>query len=337
MMVFFFVCEAYIEKKKPPIGHQTCITIMAGIVVSGIFWAAYGKQHMEDFNFSQEAFFNFFLPPIIFNSGYNMRKKKFFKNLGNIAIFGLFVTFVCFGIYSVGTYWMLNSFNFQMTNYYNLSDDVPYEGPNPRPLELSMMKILLYTSLMCSSDVVAAVSIVDYNKQPKLFSCIFGEGVVNDIVSIILFGTVLSLQKVDFTYSTPLLIIGQFIMLGVVSMAIGLIFGFFNSWIFKVFKFLRVNAITETFLILSISMLCYFISELTVIGGVKMSGIISLLTCGIIQSHYNYYNLSDQGKITSTLTVSFIGTASEAGVYSYIGLSLYSQIPGWWAWDFIFW
>lgn len=48
-------------------------------------------------------------------------------------------------------------------------------------------------ALMCSSDVVAAVSIVEYTKQPKLFSCIFGEGIVNDIVSIILFGTVLNL------------------------------------------------------------------------------------------------------------------------------------------------
>jgi NhaP-type Na+/H+ or K+/H+ antiporter len=52
---------------------------------------------------------------------------------------------------------------------------------------------LLICALLCSSDVVAAVSIVDYSKQPKLYSCIFGEGVVNDIVSIILFNTILQL------------------------------------------------------------------------------------------------------------------------------------------------
>ena len=56
------------------------------------------------------------------------------------------------------------------------------------------MPLLLFTSLLCSSDVVAAVSIVSYNDQPKLYSCIFGEGVVNDIVSIILFNTVKGLQ-----------------------------------------------------------------------------------------------------------------------------------------------
>ena len=50
--------------------------------------------------------------------------------------------------------------------------------------------MLLFTALMASSDTVAAVSIVDYDSQPKLYSCIFGEGVFNDIVSIVLFKTV---------------------------------------------------------------------------------------------------------------------------------------------------
>ena len=55
--------------------------------------------------------------------------------------------------------------------------------------------MLLFTALLCSSDVVAAVSIVNYEAQPKLYSCIFGEGVFNDIVSIILFNTVNNLQS----------------------------------------------------------------------------------------------------------------------------------------------
>lgn len=158
---------------------------------------------------------------------------------------------------------------------------------------------------------------------------------VNDIVSIILFNTILSLQSVTFTASTPFVILLQFILLGFVSLTIGLIFGFLTSLIFKHCGFLRVNAITETFLILSLSMLSYFIADMTELAGIRMSGIISLLTCGIVQSHYTYYNLSPQGKITSTLTISFLGSAAEAGIYSYIGLSLYSNLNGWWSWDFI--
>jgi len=142
--------------------------------------------------------------------------------------------------------------------------------------------MLLITALLCSSDVVAAVSIVDYTQQPKLFSCIFGEGVVNDIVSIILFNTILNLQEVEFVWYTPALIFYQFCMLGFVSLTIGLIFGFLTSLIFKKASFLRVNPITETFLLLAFSMMSYFVSDLTVVAGIKMSGIISLLTCGIV-------------------------------------------------------
>lgn len=44
--------------------------------------------------------------------------------------------------------------------------------------------------MLCSSDVIAAISMLDYNESPKLFSIVYGEGVFNDIVSIILFGVV---------------------------------------------------------------------------------------------------------------------------------------------------
>ena len=67
-----------------------------------------------------------------------------------------------------------------------------------------------------------------------------------------------------------------------------------------------------------------------------MSGIISLLTCAIVSAHYTYYNISPQGKQTTTLSFSFLGEMAEAAVYSYVGLALYSTIPTWWSWSFVF-
>jgi NhaP-type Na+/H+ or K+/H+ antiporter len=125
------------------------------------------------------------------------------------------------------------------------------------------------------------------------------------------------------------------VLLGFVSLSYGLIFGLLTSFFFKHCSFLHVSAITETFLMIGFSYMSYFMADFTTIAGIKMSGIISLLTCGIVQSHYLYYNLSPQGKIISTSTVAFISHAAEAGVYSYIGLSLYSNLPGWWSFDFI--
>jgi len=67
-----------------------------------------------------------------------------------------------------------------------------------------------------------------------------------------------------------------------------------------------------------------------------MSGITSLLTCGIVQSHYTYYNMSPQGKTASLFIVTFMGTVAEAAVYSYIGIALLNAIPEWWSFEFIF-
>lgn len=81
-------------------------------------------------------------------------------------------------------------------------------------------------------------------------------------------------------------------MLAVVSLAYGFLFGFVTSWLFKTCAFLRGNAVCETFVMVAMSLVAYFLAEMTVIMGIAMSGIIALLTCGIVQSHYTYYNLS---------------------------------------------
>ena len=122
------------------------------------------------------------------------------------------------------------------------------------------MKLMLFTSLLCSSDVVAAVSIVDFESQPKLYSCIFGEGVFNDIVSIVLFNTVLALQSLEFSHSTPFLILAQFFSLAVVSVAIGLAFGMVTALMFKYMRFLTISAVTETFIMLAAGLLSYFVA-----------------------------------------------------------------------------
>lgn len=171
---------------------------MVGVTISLLIYAIVGHDVASSFKFQSDVFFNYFLPPIIFNSGYTMRKKSFFNNLGNVSVFGLAVTLVCFIIYSAAGVALLYG-KLLVTNYYAIRTETKIEDEeNPQIIDITIMQMLLFTALLCSSDVIAAVSIVDYTKQPKLFSCIFGEGVVNDIVSIILFNTVLQLQSVTF-------------------------------------------------------------------------------------------------------------------------------------------
>lgn len=125
-------------------------------------------------------------------------------------------------------------------------------------------------------------------------------------------------------------------LLGVVSIGIGLIFGFVLALVFKHIRFLTISPMVETFIIFSTCYISYFTSSLLKINGLEMSGIISLLTCSIVTAHYTYYNISPQGKQSCTLAFSFLGEMAEAAVYSYVGIALYYTIPTWWSWSFIF-
>lgn len=108
-----------IEKYKPPFGHETGMTVVLGIILSVIIYASIGAKNADDWKFSEAIFFDFFLPPIIFNSGFNMRRKKFFMNIGNITIFGLVVTLFCFFVYSGLTIGLFRWFDFNYIDYYN--------------------------------------------------------------------------------------------------------------------------------------------------------------------------------------------------------------------------
>jgi NhaP-type Na+/H+ or K+/H+ antiporter len=207
-----------------------------------------------------------------------MRRKKFFKNIGTIMKFGFLGTIVCFALYTAMLYFALQAEWITKEN----ADGIQM------PLEMGMFEVLSVTALLCSSDVIAAISMINYSEQPKLFSIVYGEGVFNDIVSIILFNTVQSFKTdFNFTGSTPFTIMGSFFALAAASIGIGLFFGIFSSLMFKWLRFLTHSAVCETILLIIIAFVAYFFSEAS-----ELSGIISLLTGGITMAHYTWYNLS---------------------------------------------
>lgn len=54
---------------------------------------------------------------------------------------------------------------------------------------------MLFSATICATDSVAALAMIKADKYPKLFSVLFGEGMVNDSVSIILFQAVQKLTS----------------------------------------------------------------------------------------------------------------------------------------------
>ena len=118
-LLFFFIVAALMEKYKPMLGHETGATVVLGIVWSFAFYYIYGNDPalIAEYTFNSSSFFDFILPPIIYNAGFNMRRKKFFMNLGNQLIFGLFVTIACFIMYAALSCIILSLFDLTMTRY----------------------------------------------------------------------------------------------------------------------------------------------------------------------------------------------------------------------------
>lgn len=56
---------------------------------------------------------------------------------------------------------------------------------------MDIIEIMLICSILCSSDIIAAMSIIKFDEQPHIFSIILGEGLFNDVVVIVLYQTVL--------------------------------------------------------------------------------------------------------------------------------------------------
>lgn len=110
--MFHFAAAAF-DKYKPSWGHQTSFIVVVGIIWSVVLYAIHPNNPylIDSYGFRTNLFFQAMLPPLIFNSGFSMRRKKFFENIGNIVIFGLCVTLVCFILYSLASYGLMKGLN----------------------------------------------------------------------------------------------------------------------------------------------------------------------------------------------------------------------------------
>ena len=151
------------------------------------------------------------------------------------------------------------------------------------------IQVSLLCAMLCSSDIIAAVSLVKYKDYPKIFSILLGEGLWNDAVAVVLAQSAEELVEShqNYTAQTVGLMVINFIKLTVVSAIIGFIFGALSGLMTKYFRFITRNSVHETFLLATTAFLSYFMADM-----LKMSGIISIIVTAVMQAQYSWYNLS---------------------------------------------
>ena len=107
LMVYMSV-GAMLTERNASFGHEASFTVVVGMMFSLFYWKMNNEDMMQFLKFDDTAFFFFCLPPIVFASGFNMRRSNFFANFKNTLIFGVFGTFIAFFSFSALTIWLKN-------------------------------------------------------------------------------------------------------------------------------------------------------------------------------------------------------------------------------------
>ncbi|PAV58757.1 hypothetical protein WR25_10822 isoform P [Diploscapter pachys] len=115
--------------------------------------------------FSPEVFFNLILPPIIFNAGYSLKKRHFFRNIGSILAF----VFIGTTVSALATGFLM----LILTKTFGMG--------------FSMQELFFFGSLISATDPVTVISIfTELRVEADLFALVFGESALNDAVAIVL-------------------------------------------------------------------------------------------------------------------------------------------------------
>ena len=100
MLMVYMGFEAFKHKHELSFGHEASLVTLLGFLISWCFMHAGVLDFAKVFTFQDDLFFYFVLPPIIFASGFNMQRKKFFQNFTNIVLLGLLGTIIAFITFS---------------------------------------------------------------------------------------------------------------------------------------------------------------------------------------------------------------------------------------------
>ncbi|KAG9234452.1 Sodium/hydrogen exchanger family-domain-containing protein [Amylocarpus encephaloides] len=293
-----------LQQKKVEAVHETVISIFAGMTVGLALRVSNGDSIQNLVSFDYQIFFNLLLPPIILASGYELHQANFFRNIGTILTFAFAGTFISAIVLGV-ILWLYTR--------------IPLDG-----LNMTFVEAISVGATLSATDPVTILAIFNtYKVDPKLYTIIFGESILNDAVAIVLFETAQRYKegsgKGSYGFLSLLEGVGIFLAVFFGSLVIGVAVGIGTALVLK-FTFVRRFPKIESCLIVLIAYASYFFSN-----GLHMSGIVTLLFCGITLKHYAYYNMSRRTQLTTKYLFQVLAQLSENFIFIYLGLSLFTE------------
>jgi len=291
--------------------HESGALLVFGFVCGFFLWLS-----DLDVNFSQSLFWDYVLPPIIFYAGYSMKRRRFFQNLGTISLYGIFGTILSTLFFSVVVF-----------SFGQVGDGYPSGG-----LGKAFLPYLAYGALMTATDSVSVLAILDQERQPLTYSLVFGEGVLNDAISIVLFKTFTHIPQGVGNLELGSTMIIRFAWYLSFSTALGAGAGLLCCVVVRRAGIGEEHPQLEVLMTFLFAWLSYMIGEV-----MQVSPIVSCFFCGIVLSHYNYYNMAADARLSFGVLSHACSEAAESLTFFYIGVTVCADgtidSP---AWDVLF-
>lgn len=225
-------------------------------MVVGFILRVSGSPFLQNsVSFDYQFFFNLLLPPIILASGYELHQANFFRYIGPILTFAFVGTFISAVVLGV-LLWLwtrLHLYGF----------------------DISFVEAFSVGATLSATDPVTILAIFNaYKVDPKLYTIIFGESILNDAIAIVLFETAQKYvptgepgkEAATLSIGSFFEAIGIFLLVFFGSCLIGVAVGIGTTLGLK-FTHVRRFPKTETCLIILIAYASYFFST-----AIHMSG-----------------------------------------------------------------
>ncbi|CAK9146255.1 unnamed protein product [Ilex paraguariensis] len=274
--------------------NESITALLLGLV-SGVVVLLFSKgQSSRILVFNEDLFFIYLLPPIIFNAGFQVKKKQFFENFSVILLHGIFGTIISFCLISLGAMFLFRRIGVTA---------------------LKLQDYLAIGAILSATDSVCTLQVLNQEETPFLYSVVFGEGVVNDATSIVLFNAVQSIDFRNIDVITALNLLWTFLYLFFTSTALGIAVGLLSAYGIKTLYFGRHSTDREVAIVLLLAYLSYMIAEL-----LNLSGILTVFFCGIVMSHYTWHNVTASSRITTKHAFATISFIAETFIFLYVGM-----------------
>ncbi|KAJ8753406.1 hypothetical protein K2173_019805 [Erythroxylum novogranatense] len=274
--------------------NESITALILGLCAGAVVLLVSKGKSSQILVFNEDLFFLYLLPPIIFNAGFQVKKKRFFKNFSIILMFGILGTVISFCLISLGVFALFNLIGVT---------------------SLTIKDYLAIGAILSATDSVCTLQVLNQDETPFLYSVVFGEGVVNDATSIVLFNSVQSIDFSNVDATVSLRLVGTFLYLFFTSTALGLVVGLLSAYIIKTLYFGRHSTDREVALMMLMAYLSYMLAEL-----LSLSGILTVFFCGIVMSHYTWHNITESSRITTKHAFATMSFIAENFIFIYVGM-----------------